>query len=43
MTVGIVPWAEVIFPVWVLVLSLHILLVAGRTAAGTTSDGAGEW
>ena len=27
LTAGIVPWIEVIFPAWVFVLSIHILVV----------------
>ena len=36
-TVGIVPWIELLFPVWLLVLSLHILMARfgrGRADAG---------
>ena len=31
-TVGIVPWAEIVFPAWILVLSLHMLLVTAHHA-----------
>ena len=27
---GFAPWLEIVFPAWVLVLSIHILVVAGR-------------
>jgi len=30
---GVIPWVEVIFPAWVLVISVHILVVSYRTGA----------
>ena len=30
-TIGVLPWIELVFPVWVLVFSLHILVVSFRT------------
>jgi hypothetical protein len=33
LTAGIIPWIEVIFPAWVFVLSLHILVVSWRSSA----------
>lgn len=32
-----VPWAELAFPAWSLVLSVHIILASGRPAARTTA------
>jgi hypothetical protein len=32
LTVGIVPWIEVIFPAWVLVFSVHILVASFRSS-----------
>lgn len=37
LTAGVIPWIEVIFPAWVFVLSIHILVVSWRS--GTTSSG----
>ena len=31
-TVGLVPWIEVLFPAWVFIFSLHILVASFRTA-----------
>jgi len=31
--IGISPWVELVFPVWILALSLEILAVGGRAAA----------
>ncbi len=36
--IGISPWVELVFPVWILALSLEILVAGGRTSA----DPAGE-
>jgi hypothetical protein len=36
LTAGAVPWIEIIFPLWVLVLSVHILI-------GTIGDPAASW
>ncbi|WP_369387847.1 hypothetical protein AB5J72_09700 [Streptomyces sp. CG1] len=33
-----VPWAELIFPAWSLVLSVHIVLTGGRPRSGTAAD-----
>jgi hypothetical protein len=27
---GLVPWLEIVFPAWVLIVSVHLLIVAGR-------------
>ena len=32
-TLGSIPWIEIVFPLWVLVLSIHILVVTIRTGA----------
>ncbi len=32
LTAGVVPWIEVIFPAWVFVLSIHILVVSWRAS-----------
>lgn len=40
---GLVPWAELIFPAWVLVLSVHILVAAFRSRpSATDTHGGGE-
>jgi len=39
LTVGVIPWLELLFPAWVFVLSVHILIVNQR--AGTASSTAG--
>jgi hypothetical protein len=36
LTVGGVPWIELIFPAWVFVLSVHILVVSWRSPATST-------
>ena len=37
---GVVPWLALIFPAWVFVLSVHILVVAfGSGPAATDDDG----
>ena len=37
LTAGIVPWIEVIFPAWVFVLSIHILVVTWRSSPARES------
>jgi hypothetical protein len=36
-TVGIIPWLELLFPAWVFVFSVHILVVTMRRAASPTA------
>ena len=33
LTVGVIPWLELLFPAWVLVFSVHILIVTMRASA----------
>lgn len=35
---GVVPWVELIFPAWVFVLSVHILVAAFRSRTSATHD-----
>ena len=35
---GLVPWVELAFPIWVFVLSVHILVVQFRGDGQVTSD-----
>ena len=40
LTVGVIPWLELLFPAWVFVLSVHILVVNMRAnAASSTAAG----
>jgi hypothetical protein len=36
--IGISPWVELVFPAWILALSLEILAVGGRAAAGPAGE-----
>jgi hypothetical protein len=36
LTVGVIPWLELLFPAWVFVFSVHILVVTLRAPAATT-------
>ena len=38
LTAGFIPWIEVVFPVWVFVFSLHILVASFRNREPTTSN-----
>ncbi len=38
-TVGVVPWLELVFPAWVFVFSVHILIVTMRARAGSATIG----
>ena len=40
LTVGAIPWLELLFPAWVLVLSVHILFVTMRAPAGSPTAAA---
>ena len=40
--IGISPWVELVFPAWILALSLEILAIGGRTAASPAASPAGE-
>jgi hypothetical protein len=37
LTVGSWPWVELIFPIWVLLISVHILAVGSRAASGVAT------
>ena len=37
--IGISPWVELVFPVWILALSLEILALGGRGAAAPAGEG----
>jgi hypothetical protein len=44
LTLGIVPWIEVLFPAWVFIFSVHILVASLRSpidqpVAGPAADG----
>jgi hypothetical protein len=36
--IGISPWVELVFPVWILALSLEVLVAGGRAAAGPAGE-----
>jgi hypothetical protein len=36
--IGISPWVELVFPVWILALSLEILVAGGRAGAGPAGE-----
>jgi hypothetical protein len=38
LSAGFIPWIEVVFPVWVFVVSLHILLASSRHGLPTIGD-----
>jgi hypothetical protein len=40
LTVGIIPWLEVLFPAWVFVFSVHILVVTMRARAASPTAAA---
>ena len=35
LTVGVIPWLEILFPAWVFVISVHILIVTMRARSAT--------
>jgi hypothetical protein len=39
LAVGVIPWLELLFPAWVFVLSLHILIVTMRAPAESPTAG----
>ena len=38
LTAGLIPWIEVVFPAWVFVFSLHILVASFRERERTTGN-----
>ena len=38
LSAGLIPWIEVVFPVWVFVFSLHILVASFRNGEPTTGN-----
>ena len=42
LAIGSVPWVELLFPAWLLVLSTHILIAGLRRGDGNTRDRPGD-
>jgi hypothetical protein len=40
LTVGVIPWLELLFPAWVFIFSVHILVVTLRARSASSSSAA---